>query len=45
MITYSIAHEICEPNLEWNSDNSQNRKFVEIDFLKNFHQILVKNLK
>jgi hypothetical protein len=35
MIKYPITHEICEPNLELNSDNSQNREiieFVEVDF-------------
>jgi hypothetical protein len=26
MIKYSLAHEICEPNLEWNSNKSQNIK-------------------
>jgi hypothetical protein len=30
MIKYLIAHEICETNLEWNSDNSQNRKINQI---------------
>jgi hypothetical protein len=29
MIKYSIVHEICEPNLEWNSDKSQNREIIE----------------
>jgi hypothetical protein len=39
MIKYSIAHEICEPNLEWNSNNRQNKEiieFVEVDFLEFF---------
>jgi len=29
MIKYSIAHEICELSLEWNSDKSQNREIIE----------------
>jgi len=29
MITYSIAHEICGLNLEWNSDKSQNREIIK----------------
>jgi hypothetical protein len=24
-----IAHGICEPNLEWNSDKRQNREIIE----------------
>jgi hypothetical protein len=34
MIKYSIALEICEPNLKWNSDNNQNREFVEVNFFE-----------
>jgi hypothetical protein len=26
---YSIAYEICELNLEWNSDKSQNKKIIK----------------
>jgi len=33
IIKYSIIHEICKPNLEWNSDKSQNREIIE-SFLK-----------
>jgi hypothetical protein len=29
MIKYSIVHEICESNLEWNSDKSQSREIIE----------------
>jgi hypothetical protein len=29
MIKYSIAHKICEPNLKWNSDKSQNIEIME----------------
>jgi hypothetical protein len=29
MIKYSIAHEICEPNLNWNFDNRQNKEIIE----------------
>jgi hypothetical protein len=39
MIKYSIAHEICESNLEWNFDKRQNREiieFVEVDFSEFF---------
>jgi hypothetical protein len=36
MIKYSIAHEICEPNLEWNSDKSQNREIIESLFKLTF---------
>jgi hypothetical protein len=30
MIKYSIAHKICESNLEWNSDKRQNREIIKI---------------
>jgi hypothetical protein len=29
MIKYSMAREICESNLKWNSDKSQNREIIE----------------
>jgi hypothetical protein len=29
MIKYLLAHEICEPNLEWNYDKTQNREIIE----------------
>jgi len=48
MIKYSIAYEICEPNLEWNSDKSQNKKnykeFDEVDFFEFFFFFLTKIL-
>jgi hypothetical protein len=28
MIKYSIAREICKPNLEWNYDKIQNREII-----------------
>lgn len=28
VIKYWIVHEICEPNLGWNYDNSQNREII-----------------
>jgi hypothetical protein len=29
MIKYLITYKICGPNLEWNSDKSQNREIIE----------------
>jgi hypothetical protein len=28
-LKYEIAHELCEPNLEWNFDISQNRVIIK----------------
>jgi len=46
MIKYSIAHEICESNLERNSDKRQTRKIIEnllkltfLSFSPNFSKI------
>jgi hypothetical protein len=29
MIKYPVAYEICELNLEWNSDKRQNKEIIE----------------